>query len=145
MRGQIWKADANGGSPRQIAEMPFSNSPEESADGKYVYYRNRRTIWRASAEGGKEEQAIVPEHDMGWATSIQPTKKGVYYLEFARSTRGLVMSFYDFTTGRNEVVFRMTNTDLQAATFSISPDEKYILYPRADQSQGNLMLVENFR
>ena len=145
LRGQIWKADANCGSPRQIAGMPFSNSPEESADGKYVYYRNRRTIWRAPAEGGAEEQAIVPEHDMGWATSIQPTTKGVHYLEFARGTRSLVVSFYDFATRASQVVFRMTNADLPTATFSISPDGKYILYPRADQSQTNLMLVENFR
>ena len=145
LRGQIWKADANGGSPRQIAGMPFSNSPEESADGKYVYYRNRRTIWRAPAEGGAEEQAIVPEHDMGWATSIQPTTKGVHYLEFARGTRSLVVSFYDFATRASQVVFRMTNADLPTATFSVSPDGEYILYPRADQSQTNLMLVENFR
>jgi len=145
LRGQIWKAGANGGSPRQIAGMPSSTSLEESADGHYVYYRNRRTIWRASAEGGAEEQAIVPEHDMGWATSIQPTTKGVYYLEFARGTRSLVVSFYDFATRASQVVFRMTNADLPTATFSVSPDGKYILYPRADQSQGNLMLVENFR
>jgi Tol biopolymer transport system component len=145
LRGQIWKADANGNSPRQLAGMPFTSSPEESADGKYVYYRNRRAIWRASAEGGKEEQAIVPEHDMVWATCIQPVARGVYYLEFARGTRSLAVSFDDFATRKSEEVFRMTNADFQAATFSVSPDGKYILYPRVDQSQTNLMLVEDFR
>ncbi|MGA2271240.1 MAG: hypothetical protein ABSH44_22455 [Bryobacteraceae bacterium] len=140
--GQIWKA---GGTPRQLTELPFSNSPEESADGKYVYYRNRRAIWRVPVDGGAEEQAIIPEHDMVWATAIQPSNKGVYYLEFARSARGMVVSFYDFKTRRSEMVFRMTNVDLQTTTFSVSPDGKYILYPRVDQSQTNLMLVENFR
>jgi Tol biopolymer transport system component len=145
LRGQIWKADANGGNPRQLAGMPLGSSPEESADGKYVYYRNRRVIWRASAEGGKEEQAIVPEHDLVWATSIQPAKKGVYYLEFARGARALEVSLFDFTTSRSEVVFRMTHANSQGSTFSVSPDGKYIVYPRVDQSQTNLMLVENFR
>jgi Tol biopolymer transport system component len=144
-RGQIWKADANGGSPRQLTNTLGNGSPEESVDGKYLYYRGRRTICRIPAEGGAEEQAIAPEYGMLWA-SIQPAKKGVYYLEFARGARAMEISFYDFTTRRNEVAFRMKDADFfQAMSFSVSPDGKYILYPRVDRSQTNLMLVENFR
>jgi Tol biopolymer transport system component len=144
-RGQIWKADANGGTRRQLTNTLGSGAAEESVDGKYVYYRNRRTIWRVPAEGGAEEEAIVPEHDMLWVV-IEPTKKGVYYLEFARGARTMEVSFYDFATRRNEVAFRMKDADFfQAMSFSVSPDGKYILYPRVDQSQTNLMLVENFR
>ena len=142
--GMIWKADANGGNRRQLTHM-FGNAPEESVDGRYVYFSNRRAIWRVPAEGGEEERAIVPEHDTLWVV-IQPTVKGVYYLEFARSAREMLVSFYDFTTRRNEVVFRIKDADFfQAMSFSVSPDGKYILYPRVDQSQTNLMLVENFR
>ena len=145
LRGQIWKAGADGGSPRQLTNTLGSGAAEESVDGKYVYYRNRRTIWRVPAEGGAEEEAIVPDHDMPWVV-IQPAKKGVYYLEFARSARAMLVSFYDFTTRRNEVAFRMKDADFfQAMSFSVSPDGKYILYPRVDQSQTNLMLVGNFR
>jgi hypothetical protein len=124
----------------------FGNAPEESVDGKYVYFHNRRTIWRVPAEGGAEEQVVIPEHDLLWVV-IQPTRKGLYYLEFVRSARAMQVSFYDFSTRASEMAFRMKNADFfQAATsFSISPDGKYILYPRVDQSQTNLMLVENFR
>jgi Tol biopolymer transport system component len=145
LRGQIWKAAPNGGNPRQLTQTLGSGAAEESVDGKFVYYRNRRTICRMPAEGGAEEQVFIPEHDLLWVV-IQPTQKGIYYLEFARSARAMQVSFYDFATRGNDVVFRMKDTDFfQATSFSISPDGNYILYPRVDQSQTNLMLVENFR
>jgi Tol biopolymer transport system component len=145
LRGQIWKAEANGGNPRQLTNTLGSGAAEESVDGKYLYYRNRRAICRIPAEGGAEEQVFIPEHDLLWVV-IQPTKKGVYYLEFARGARAMQVSFYDFATRGNAVAFRMKDTDFfQEMSFSISPDGKYILYPRVDQSQTNLMLVENFR
>ncbi len=145
LRGQIWKADANGDSPRQLTNALGSGAAEESADGKYVYFSNRRAIWRVPAEGGAEEQVVIPEHDLLWVV-IQPTKKGIYYLEFVRGARAMQVSFYDFTTRANDVVFRMRGVDfLHAMSFSISPDGKYILYPWVDQVQTNLMLVENFR
>src|SRR5271157_1887844 len=144
-RGQIWKADANGGNRRQLTNTLGSGAAEESVDGKYVYYRNRRTICRIPAEGGAEEQVVIPEHDLLWVV-IQPTKKGIYYLEFVRSARAMQVSFYDFAARGSEALFRMKNADFfQVMSFSISPDGKYILYPRVDQSQTNLMLVENFR
>jgi len=149
LRGQIWKADGMpsgpGGNPRQLTNALGSGAAEESVDGKYVYYRNRRAICRIPAEGGAEEQVFIPEHDLLWVV-IQPTRKGIYYLEFARGARAMQVSFYDFTTRANEMVFRMKNADFfQVMSFSISPDGKYILYPRVDQSQTNLMLVESFR
>ena len=145
-RGQIWKATLNGGNPQTLAPQRGAAQPVESADGKYVYFRSRRSFWRVPVGGGEEEEAIIPEHDLMWATTIQPTKKGVYYLEFERSSRGMVVSFYDFATRKSSVVYRTRNFDMRnAATFSVSPDGRNILYPRVDQSQTNLMLVENFK
>jgi len=145
-RGQIWKATANGGNPQTVAKERGAAQPVESADGKYIYYRSRRSFWRVPAAGGDEEEFITPDHDLMWSTTIQPTKKGVYYIEFERSSRGTVISFYDFGTKKNAVVFRTRSFDMRnSATFSVSPDGKTILYPRVDQSQTNLILVENFR
>jgi Tol biopolymer transport system component len=145
-RGQIWKATAAGGNPQAIVEQRGAGQPIESADGKYVYFRSRRGIWRIPTAGGDEEEAFVPEHDMWGPAIMQPTRKGVYYSEFERSERSMVVSFYDFATKKSSIAFRMRNADWgNNSSFSVSPDGKSILYARVDQSQTNLMLVENFR
>jgi len=145
-RGQIWKATLDGGNPRTLAKMRGAAQPVESADGKYIYFRSRRSFWRVPVGGGEEEEAFVPEHDLMWATTIQATRKGVYYVEWERSSRGMVISFYDFASKKSSVAFRTRDFDTRnTATFSVSPDGRNILYPRVDQSQTNLMLVENFR
>ncbi len=145
-RGQIWKATATGGNPQAIAPQNGSGQPIESADGKYIYFRSHRGIWRIPVAGGDEEEAFVPEHDVWGSINMQPTKKGVYYTEFERSARSMVVSFYDFATRKSSILFRMRNADQgNGGGFSVSPDGKYILYARVDQSQTNLILVENFR
>ncbi len=145
-RGQLWKATVTGGNPQAIVQRDNAGQPIESADGKYIYFRSRRGIWRIPTAGGDEEEAFVPEHDMWGPANLQPTKKGVYYTEFERSARATVISFYDFSTRKSSIVFRMKNAEWgSGAGFSVSPDGKYILYARVDQSQTNLMLLENFR
>ncbi|MBZ5725538.1 MAG: hypothetical protein LAP87_11110 [Acidobacteriia bacterium] len=145
-RGQVWRAAPDGGSPRQLSQRFGAGQPVESVDGKYVYFRSYRTFWRVPVAGGEEEEeAIVPEHDLMWTTTIQLTKKGVYYMEFERSTRSAVVSFYDFAAKKSTVAFRMKDANWQGASYSISPDGKYIIYPRVDQSETNLILVENLR
>ena len=138
--GQVWKATADGGSPEPLAREMGAGQPVVSADGKTVYFRLRRGIWRVPAAGGEAEEAFVPDHDLFWS-AIQAANNGIYYLEFERSTRGMAISFYDFAAKRESVVFRLRGGN----SFSVSPDGKYILYPKVDQSETNLMLLENFR
>jgi len=142
-RGQIWKSAASGGNTEQITQRMGGGQPVESADGKFVYYRMRRTIWRVPVAGGEEEEAIVPDHDLIW-TTLQPTPKGIYYVEWERSSRSTVVSFYDFASKKNSAVYQMKGSG-PMGTYSISPDGQRILYPKVDQSETNLVQVENFR
>jgi Tol biopolymer transport system component len=144
-RNHIWKASADGGGPQQLSPTDGAAQPVESADGKYIYFRSRRAFWRMPVGGGEEEESIVPEHDLMWSTTLQPTKQGMFYIEFERSAREPVVSFYDFAEKKSSVVFHVKNGGWRDATYSVSPDGKYILYARVDQSQTNFEIVENFR
>jgi protease II len=116
--------------------------PTESADGKYVYYRQWRSIWRVPVNGGEEEEFITPEHDLTGST-FAPVAKGVYYVEWNRGKRQQQIAYYDFATRQSSEAFAAKDADL--GSFSISPDRNFVIYSRVDRSETNLMLVEDFR
>ncbi len=145
----VWKASLTGANPKQISERDGAAHPVESADGKYIYYRDGRSYRRVPVAGGEDEQAIIPEHDLMWSSTLQPTSKGMYFIEFERSAGEPVVSFFDYAEKKSSVVFHMKYSGGgrrdSSTTYSISPDGKYILYARVDQSQTNFEVVQNFR
>jgi Tol biopolymer transport system component len=143
-QGRICKAAPDGSGTRTLTETRRGDSPEESEDGEYVYFRSRRSIWRVSSSGGQAEEAIVPEHDMA-QPGFQPVGDGVYYLEWARAERGAVLLFYDFAAKKSTARLTMKDADLNGDAFRVSPDGKYVLYSKTDRNETNLILVENFR
>src|SRR2546422_242008 len=98
---------AMGSNPEPIAHERGASEPIESADGKYIYFRARRSFYRVPVAGGESEEFIVPDHDLIWTTTLQPVKKGVYYAEWERSARAISISFYDYGAKKNSVALRM--------------------------------------
>lgn len=145
-RGQIWKAAADGANPVQLTEHGSSGEPAESPDGKFVYYRTRRaSIGRVPTSGGAEEPAIDVEGPIV-GDQIVVEKGGVYYLGIERFERSIAVLYRDFATKKTSEVFRLGGRNFGfIPVFSISPDGKNILFARVDQSQTNLMLVDNFK
>ncbi len=137
--GQLWMAAANGGNPEPLTKDFGAGTPSLSPDGKTVYFRFRRAIWKVPATGGQAEEAFLPSRGMFWG-GIEVAKNGVYYLELG-GNRGPAVSFYDFAKKDTAVVFHSDGVN----NFSVSPDGKYLLYPKTDQGETNLVLLENFR
>jgi Tol biopolymer transport system component len=144
--GQVWRVAPPDGAREKVTNDEGTAQGIESLDGKYVYYRSRRSIWRVPVAGGNPEEAFVPEHDMFY-TTLQPAKSGIYYLEWESRGRGTLVSFYDFAKKQSSVVLRMKleNMDRFTMSYSVSPDGRYIVYPRVDRNEANLMMVEHFR
>lgn len=145
-RGQIWKAAADGSTPKQLTERGGTGAPAESPDGKFVYYRFRAaSIWRVPSNGGEAEPVMDGEGPVLGEPEV--FKDGLYYLGFDRFSRGLTLMYYDFAARKASPRFSLPGGRNFNFTpvFSISPDGKYALYTRADQARTNLMLVEGFR
>ena len=155
-RGQIWKAPADGADAKAIT-TEGGGQPAESIDGKFVYYGNRQEIWRVPSDGGTEEEAI--QSDRGFIMGgPKITAKGAYYVEWTGGNRrgrgrggmmpsfnstGIAVCFYDFDARKSTPVFETEVMDFSGV--AISPDGKYIIYPRVDAGETNLMLVEGFK
>ncbi len=152
---QVWKAPAAGGEAVQVTKKGAFPAFEESPDGKFVFYakpegspRDPTAVWRVPAEGG-EEVAVLdsPRPVKGGAWAV--VEQGIYFIDVERSEALVAESFlkfFHFDTGR---VTRIASLGEQLETFAlqvaVSPDGSWILYVQNDQSQADLMLVENFR
>jgi Tol biopolymer transport system component len=141
MNGLIWKY-TRGKEPRALTTRFGAGLPEESPDGKYVYYWFRREIWRVPSDGGTEEQVASPDQ---YISALQPVAKGIYYMGW-EGRRHTSIWFYDFAAKKSTEVLRLNNAEISRDSgFDVSPDGKYVLYPKIDRAQTDVVLVENFR
>ena len=155
-RGVIYEYKLEGGGePRAITSDRRgrgAGQPTPSLDGKYLYYRNGRSIWRAPVKGGEQELVFEPGAPF-LLPHIEAGRAGIYFEEFDPGERAFTISLYGFDTKRITHVLRLEHlafgrgrNDIgRSNDFSVSADGKFVLHPRIDQSQTNLVVVENFR
>jgi Tol biopolymer transport system component/serine/threonine protein kinase len=144
---QVWKTLADGaGAPLRVTERGGFSS-QESPDGRFLYYTKRRFLlgglWRIPADGGTETRVLDqldPEYDRMWAL----TSKGLFFVRGERPARGL-LSFLPFSAHGPMSVAVLDNLDRSAPGLSVSPDGRWILYPRVDQRNTDILLLENLR
>jgi dipeptidyl aminopeptidase/acylaminoacyl peptidase len=156
-RGTIYEYKLEGGGePRAITSgsdrRGRAGQPTPSMDGKYLYYRNGRAIWREPVKGGEQELVFEPGAPF-LLPHIEAGRAGIYFEEFDPGERAFTISLYSFDTKRITHVLRLEHlafgrgrNDIgRSNDFSVSADGKFVLHPRIDQSQTNLVVVENFR
>ena len=146
-RPQVWKVLVGGGEPIQVTQEG-GVSAFESNDGKFVYYTKdwqvKTSLWKVPVRGGEEVPALESVH----ARNFSVTRQGIYFVQAPTTDEpggSFLIRFFDFATGRATTIHSLPPGVGVYTGLTVSPDGRSILYTQLDQSQSDLMLVENFR
>jgi Tol biopolymer transport system component len=140
----LWRMPSTGGNPVLITtERAFR--PEESPDGKVIYYGKLGTngLWSIPAEGGEERQILESVMGRNWTV----TPKGIYYFDPA-GTSGApkAVKFYSFKADKANAVGAVESTvSTDFSGISVSPDGRWFLYSHIANTGSDLMLLDGFR
>jgi serine/threonine protein kinase len=137
-RLEIWKVAAGGGKPQQITHN-YGTEAFESPDGKLLYYMGEQGLWSMPVAGG-EPKLVAPE---AGGARYAVAGRSIYYFADARSLWVLRTD-----TGRKFEYTRFPRdvSDFGTGTlFTVSADERTILFAQTDRVESDLKLVENFQ
>ncbi len=142
-RNEVWKVPADGSAPEMQVTRNGGWRSSESSDGKTLYYQKLDLpgLWRMPLDGGEETKiADIPAIDPWFRIHDHS-----YYYVWKRGI-GVELHRIDHATSRDTVVRMLPpETSRTTANFTISPDEKSIVFVRLDQSVSDLMRIDNFR
>jgi Tol biopolymer transport system component/DNA-binding winged helix-turn-helix (wHTH) protein len=140
---QIWKMPAIGGAAKQVTRNGGFECAE-SADGQWLYYTRERgvaSIWRIPAAGG-EEVPVFDYRPNGYSRMWTLRNGGVYFARGESSVRTAIC-FFNFST-RQELPVFMTQHPLPVgnAGLTLSPDERFLMFPVIAQRGSDLMFIK---
>jgi eukaryotic-like serine/threonine-protein kinase len=139
---QIWKMPSGGGEPIQVTKNGgFAGM--ESADGKYLYYTQVRApignLWKMPVAGG--ESTEIAEGVV--ISNFAVTARGLYYMTQPDMHSDIrLVHFLSSADHKTRVVATLRQGVYHG--FSLSPDERWLLYAPYGRGGSNVMLVENF-
>ena len=93
---------------------------------------------RVPLDGG--EESVLPIQAARGQFTV--TESGIYFLG-----RGGDFNLFDFATGQVKTLATIEGVadGFRAASFSVSPDGRSLLFVRNDRNEADLMLIENLR
>lgn len=142
---QLWKIPVEGGAAMKLTEAQAGNALE-SADGRSLYHSARFNpgIWQIPVAGGAG--IAVPEFpERGFWGYWALVDKGIYYIR-SDGKDHFRIEFFDFAKRKSKAIARLDKLPTPwVKGFAVSPDGKYLIYSQLDQSNSDIMLVENFR
>jgi hypothetical protein len=134
---------SRGGDPVQVTKKGGGFASMETTDGKYLYYTQAKAsignLWKMPVEGGEPTEIV----------------EGIVYHNFAVTVRGLYYMTQPDVRSDTKLIHFLSSEDHKTrivATikqkvyvgFSLSPDERWLLYAPNGRGGSNVMLVESF-
>jgi Tol biopolymer transport system component len=141
---EAFKMPAEGGEALQITRQGAFR-PEESPDGKLLYYgkHGKQGLWSTSVLGGEERQVLDSITETNWTV----TTEGIYYVDFAvEPSAPKLVKFYSFRTNKiNQVGAVEASVSADYSGISVSPDGHWLMYSYVANVSSDLMMVDHFR
>jgi Tol biopolymer transport system component/DNA-binding winged helix-turn-helix (wHTH) protein len=138
-RNEIFKIRAYGGAERRITAKG-GMAAVESPDGRELYFKMSETdeLWKMPLEGGQESKVLDSVHDRDFAI----TAHGIYFASRSGKGKRTDIRYFDFGTRRADTLGSYVG---RCPGFTVSPDERWLLFTQVDVVSSDLMMVENFR
>jgi eukaryotic-like serine/threonine-protein kinase len=147
---EIWKVSTQGGTPVQLTHFGGNNTNPDDGfmdsfeDGKFLYYRRGTseevgTIWRMPVQGGESIRLVEPVPFASWGVFGHT----IVYLDSSSKPAKLKAFDVESRKLRDFGVADMGQQD-KADGFAVSPDGQWVLYPRTEERDSDIMLVSNF-
>jgi Tol biopolymer transport system component/DNA-binding winged helix-turn-helix (wHTH) protein len=141
---QLYRCPAQGGQATLLAASQDLRTPIESPDGKVLYfpwsYTDANIMMLALDHPGATPEQVPDMPKISDETRWAVGPDGIY---FSPQDNPQSICFYDFATRHIREIFR-ADKDL-AEGLSVSPDRRYMLFSQIDESNSDIMLVNNFR
>jgi hypothetical protein len=148
---EIWSVPAAGGQARRVTDGGALRA-QESADGSSLFYATdtpevkRRMLGAAPTRDNSIARFPADTH---WGGDWTITARGLYFLN-AHPPSGRAIEFLPFRFGRSgdvigtarplRVAFPTARAS-ERASFSIAPDESWLVYSQEDYSSRDIMLL----
>ena len=144
---QIWRVGINDGvvQPKSSIQITWNGgyTAFESMDGRELLYTktNQPGIWATTLENGHERavwRGPGPDYWSNWAVA----KDGIFFLAPEEGAPPEI-EFLDLKTGRVWHIARLTKPSFYG--FTVSPDERSIIYSQFDRTERSILLAKDFR
>jgi hypothetical protein len=140
--GHLYRIPAGGGEPVQMTQGN-GGDPHASPDGKWIYFGREDSLWKVAVEGGPETE-VLPRRSLYSAKSFALATSGIYFAgPLDRDSRVVPLRLLRYGEGKAAEVTRFERPPW--LEFSVSPDEKWLVFTRLDSAVNEVMLVENFQ
>jgi Tol biopolymer transport system component len=137
---ELWKIPATGGTRVQLTQNG-GLWPEESSDGKFLYYFRDRAIWRHDLANGTEGRVVdISEAGEDWHVC----GSDICFADRSSATAGRLIRFNTSKGSRHPTPVDLGPEIGPALGIDVSADGSWLVYTRADSTQSDVMVIENF-